>query len=169
MPPSGYKGPLSPHEDQPIKIPLLGFIAVAFVSLAFAVGAFDALVTNHFTSWKQLTLRPDGGLARAIEGLLPVARAVTMAGAAAFGYTTLRRLTADTYRRAFVRLGLLTFSPIVVELTDFGTQDGQVKDLDKLPVHSMVLMVLLVLGPALVALRDFLTLRGQRRSTTTVG
>lgn len=151
--------------DHRVKIPLLGFIAGAFISLAFVTGALDALLSNHFNSWHRLTLRPENNLARTIEGLMPVLRVVAMAGAAGFGYTSLRRIEPDSYKPTLIRLGLVAFSPIIVEVLDFGTQDGTVPDLDKLPVHSMVLLVLLVVGPATVALWDAVGIRRDLRSS----
>lgn len=152
---------MAPVRDR-VRIPLLGFVAIALLSLAFVVGAFDALVTNHFSSWSRLTLRPTEDLARAIEGLLPVARSVSMAGAAAFGYTSLRRASVEGFKRGAIRLGVVTFSPIIVELADMGTQDGQVPDLDKLPIHSMLLLATLTLGPGMTALWDARIIRGHR-------
>lgn len=152
---------MAPVRDR-VRIPLLGFFAIALLSLAFVVGAFDALVTNHFSSWNRLTLRPTEDLARAIEGLLPAARTATMVGAAAFGYTSLRRASEEGFRRGAIRLGVVTFSPIIVELADMGTQDGQVPDLDKLPIHSMLLLAALSVGPGLTALWDARIIRSRR-------
>ena len=145
---------------------MLGLVAAAFIALAFAVGAFDALVANHFTSWNRLSIEPTDGLAKAVEGLLPIARVVTMIGAAIFGYTTVRRINPENYRRAGIRLGLVAFSPIVVEVLDFGTQDGQVPDLDKLPPHSMVLLALITVVPVGVAVWDATVLRREARAFT---
>ena len=153
-------------DNDRLNIPLLGFVAGALVSLAFVTGALDALLSNHFSSWNRLTLRPEDGLARAIEGAMPAFRVVAMAGAAAFGYTSLRRMTHDSYRPGVLRLGIVAFSPIIVEMADFGTQDGQVRDLDKLPIHSMVLLVLLVIGPAVVSLWDARFIRSQQRPSS---
>jgi len=106
-----------------VNIPLLGFVAGALVSLAFVTGAFDALFSNHFYSWRQLTLRPENGLARAIEGSMPALRVLAMVGAAALGYTTLRRIKPDSFKPTVIRLVVISFSPIIVEILDFGTQD----------------------------------------------
>lgn len=154
--------------DDRLKIPILGFVASAVVAIAFATGALDALISNHFKSWNSLTLRPEGGLARAIEGLLPTMRVIAMVGAAAFGYTSLRRLTQDNFKPGIIRLCIVAFSPIVVEILDFGTQDGQVPDLDKLPIHSMVLLALVVIGPALVALWDARVINDANRAHRSV-
>ncbi len=153
-------------EDNRVSIPVLGFVVIALVSLAFVVGAFDALFTNHFSSWNRLTLRPTNDLARTIEGLVPAGRFVAMIGAAAFGYTSLRRAANEGYKRGVIRLGVVAFSPIIVELADFGTQDGQVPDLDKLPVHSMVLLVALTIGPAIIALWDARLIQRDRNQRT---
>lgn len=155
---------LSTSDDR-LKIPLLGFFAGVVVAVAFATGALDALISNHFRSWHKLTLRPEGGLARAIEGSLPLMRVVAMVGAAAFGYTSLRRLTQDKIKPGVIRLCVVAFSPIVVEMLDFGTQDGQVPDLNKLPIHSMVLLALVVIAPALIALWDVRVIRSERQPT----
>lgn len=150
--------------DDRLKIPLLGFFAGVVVAVAFATGALDALISNHFRSWNSLTLRPEAGLARAIEGGLPAMRVAAMIGAAAFAYTTLRRLTQDKIKPGVIRLGIVAFSPIVVEMLDFGTQDGQVPDLEKLPVHSMVLLALIVVAPALIALWDARAIRADSKA-----
>lgn len=152
---------VAPVDDR-IKVPTLGFLAIALVSLAFVVGAFDALLTNHFSSWNRLTIQPEDELARTLESLMPIARFVSMAGAATFGYTTLRRVSYEGLKRGAIRLGVIAFSPIIVELADFETQDGQVPDLDKLPIHSMILLAILIFGPALAALWDAITIRRYR-------
>lgn len=149
--------------DDRLKIPLLGLLAGVAVAVAFMTGALDALISNHFRSWSQLTLRPENDLPRAIEGALPALRVLTMIGAAAFGYTTIRRLTQDKIKPGVIRLCAVAFSPIVVEVLDFGTQDGQVRDLNKLPIHSMVLLALIVAAPALIALWDVRILRSERQ------
>ncbi len=155
-------------DDDRLNIPLLGFVAGAIVSVAFVTGAFDALLSNHFSSWNRLTLRPEDSLARAIEGALPALRVLAMVGAAALGYTSLRRMTHDSYKPGVIRLGLIAFSPIIVEMADVGTQDGQVRDLGKLPIHSMILLVLLVVGPAIVAAWDARFIRNQQRTAPPV-
>lgn len=145
-------------EDR-IRIPVVGFAVAALLTLAFVVGAFDALLSNHFTSWHRLTLRPSDQLARSIESTMPVARIVTMIGAAGFGYTTLRRTIAEGPRIGLWRMTAIVFSPIVVELADIGTQDGSVPDLDLLPIHSLVLLAAISVAPAALAAADWRQIR----------
>ncbi len=151
-------------EDR-VHVPVVGLVVAALVTLAFVVGAFDALMSNHFTSWNHLTLRPTNDLARTLEGLMPTARWVSMLGAAAFGATTLQRSAAQGLRIGLTRLALVAFSPIVIEVLDAGTQDGQVPDLEKLPAHSVVLVVVITFLPALAAARDAYLLRTRLRGT----
>lgn len=166
--------PLKPADER-LRVPPLAYLAAAFVSLAFVVGAFDALITNHFSSWSRLTLEPSEDLPKAIEQLVPAARFVAMAGAAVFGYSTLRRASEEGYRPGLIRLGVVTFSPIFVELSNIGTQDGQVPDLDKLPIHSVLLLMMLVLAPAVVAAWDARVIRrhaqemAEENGTKTIG
>jgi hypothetical protein len=145
-------------EDR-LRIPLIGFVVAALLTLAFVVGAFDALITNHFSSWHRLTLRPSDQLARSIENTMPVARVTTMIGAAGFGYTTVRRSNAEGLRIGLLRLGAVAFLPIVVELADVGTQDGSVPDLDLLPIHSLALLGLISVAPAALAASDWRQIR----------
>lgn len=145
-------------EDR-LRVPALGFVVAGLLTLAFVVGAFDALIANHFASWHRLTLRPSNQLPRWIESAMPAARLVTMIGAAGFGYTSLRRSVAEGHRIALTRLAAVTFSPIVVELADAGTQDGSVPDLELLPIHSIVLLALVSLGPVVLAASDWRQIR----------
>ncbi len=149
-------------EDR-VHVPIVGLVVAAVVALAFATGSFDALMANHFTSWHRLTLRPTGDLARMIEGTMPGARLLTMAGAAAFGATTVRRSAAEGLRVGLVRLAIVAFFPIIIEALDFGTQDGTVPHLEKLPVHSMLLLGIVTLLPAALAAWDWHLLRTRLR------
>ena len=81
-------------EDR-VHVPTLGLVVAAIVALAFVVGAFDALLANHFTSWHLLTLRPSTEPARTIDALTPAVRWLAMAGAGVFGATTVRRSAAE--------------------------------------------------------------------------
>lgn len=145
-------------EDR-IHVPAIGFAVAALLTLAFIVGAFDALLANHFASWHRLTLQPSGRLARSIENTMPIARIVTMIGSAGLGYTTLRRTVAEGPRIGAWRLTAVVFSPIVVELADLGTQDGSVPDLELLPVHSMLLLAAISVAPAALAAADWRQIR----------
>ncbi len=149
-------------EDR-VHVPVVGLVVAATVALAFVAGSIDALMANHFNSWHQLTLRPTGDLARTIEGLMPGARWFAMAGAAAFGATTVRRSAAQGLRVGLVRLAVVAFLPIMIEMLDFGTQDGTVPHLEKLPVHSMILLASVAFLPAVLAAWDWHLLRTRLR------
>lgn len=152
-------GPVLIDPEDRLQIPVIGFIVAALVTLAFVVGAFDALMSNHFTSWHRLTLQPSGQAPRWIESTMPTARIVTMIGAAAFGYTSLRRTIAEGPRIGVTRMLAVVFCPIIVELTDVGTQDGSVPDLELMPVHSMVLLAIITLAPPALAVTDWIRMR----------
>lgn len=150
-------------EDR-VHVPAIGLIVAAIVALAFVVGAFDALLANHFTSWHLLTLRPSTEPARTIDALTPAVRWLAMAGAGVFGATTVRRSAAQGLRVGLVRLVVVGFAPIIIEVLDFGTQDGTVPDLESLPIHSMALLAIVVFLPSALAARDWHLLRTRLRA-----
>lgn len=149
-------------EDR-VHVPAVGLVVAAVVALAFVTGSFDALMANHFSSWHRLTLRPTGDLSRTIEGLMPAARWFAMAGAAVFGTTTVLRSAAQGLRVGLTRLAIVAFLPIIIEVLDFGTQDGTVPHLEKLPVHSILLLAMVTFLPAVLAARDWHLLRTRLR------
>ncbi len=134
-------------------------LAAGVAHVVFVSGVFSTLWSSHFGSLDRLSQRPTGDLARFLEDAWPWVTAAAIGLAFLLGVTAVRRVMRGDWKLVAVRSVIIVFLPVLIELTDAGTQDGSPNDLDLVPSHSLAMLVAITLGPPVLLALDLIALR----------
>jgi len=133
--------------------------AAGIAHVIFVSGVLSTLWSSHFGSLDRLSQRPTDDLARALEDGWPWITGMTIATGFVLGVTAVRRVLRGEWKLVAARSAVIVFLPVLIELTNVGVQNGRPEDLNLLPTHSMIMLVLIALAPPVLIALDVLALR----------